>query len=178
MWWVDKGSTVAPSNQAAFSLPVNTVSDPIRSTEFGYHIIKVLERRDAGYRPFEEVRSQLAMQMADQMAKDEARDEITRIAARIKQSKPASPAAFSAFANDKVTSNDTLWFAKNASIPGIGQNQALIAWAFSAKPNDVGEIIGSQRGPMIPYLVGARNAGVSDLSEVRAKVENDARMEK
>jgi peptidyl-prolyl cis-trans isomerase D len=178
MGWVDKGSTVAPFDAAAFSIPLNTVSDPIRSTEFGYHIIKVLERRDAGYRPFEEVRAQIASQIVDQTAKDMARDEITRIAARIKQSKPATPAAFSALANDKVTSNETLWFAKNDSIPGIGNNPALSAWAFAAKPNDVGDIIGTQRGPMIPYLVAARNAGVSSLDEVRAKVESDARMEK
>src|SRR5437764_1206520 len=175
--WVDMGSTVAPFDQAAFSLPPNTVSDPIRSTEFGYHIIKVVERRDPGYRSFDEVRGQLASQMAEQMSKDQARDEITRIAARIKQARPANDTAFAALANDKVTSNSTLWFAKNDSIPGLGTNQALIAWAFSAKPGDIGDIIGTQRGPMIPYLLGARNAGVSDLTEVRAKVENDARME-
>ena len=178
MGWVDKGTTVAPFDTAAFTVPVNTISDPIRSTEFGYHIIKVLERRDPGYRSFDEVRGQLASQMAEQMSKDQARDEITRIAARIKQARPANDTAFAALANDKVTSNSTLWFAKNDSIPGLGTNQALIAWAFSAKPGDIGDIIGTQRGPMIPYLLGARNAGVSDLTEVRAKVENDARMEK
>ena len=178
MGWVDKGTTVAPFDTAAFTIPVNTVSDPIRSTEFGYHIIKVLERRDPGYRSYDEVRSQLASQMADQMAKDEGRDEITRIAARMKQSKPKNDTEFAALANDKVTSNSTLWFAKNDSIPGLGTNQALVAWAFSAKPGDIGDIIGTQRGPMIPYLLAARNAGVSDLNEVRAKVENDARMEK
>ena len=91
---------------------------------------------------------------------------------------PATPAAFAALATDKVSSNDTTWFAKNDSIPGIGQNPALTAWAFSAKPNDVGEIIGTQRGPAIPYLVSARSAGVSGLDEIRAKVESDARMEK
>ena len=178
MGWVDKGTTVAPFDTAAFTIPVNTVSDPIRSTEFGYHIIKVLERRDPGYRSYDEVRSQLASQMADQMAKDEGRDEITRIAARLKQAKPKNDTEFAALANDKVTSNSTLWFAKNDSIPGLGTNQALVAWAFSAKPGDIGDIIGTQRGPMIPYLLAARNAGVSDLNEVRAKVENDARMEK
>lgn len=178
MGFVDKGMTVAPFDTAAFTIPLNTISDPIRSTEFGYHIIKVLERRPAGYRPFEEVAPMLSNQMAEQMAKDRAVEEITRIAARVKQSRPKTSAAFAAFANDKVTSNDTLWFAKNDTVPGLGQNAALTAWVFSAKPNDVGEIIGTQRGPMIPYLVSARNAGVSDFAEVKAKVESDARMEK
>jgi peptidyl-prolyl cis-trans isomerase D len=178
MGFVDKGITVAAFDNAAFSIPLNTISDPIRSTDFGYHIIKVLERRGAGYRSFEEVAPMLSTQLAEQMGKDRAVEEITRVAARVKQSKPATPAAFAAFANDKVTSNDTLWFAKNDAIPGIGQNPALTAWAFSAKPNDVGEIIGTQRGPMIPYLVSSRNAGVSAFSEVQAKADADARMEK
>jgi peptidyl-prolyl cis-trans isomerase D len=178
MGWFDKGSMVAPFDAAVFSIPLNTISDPIHTTEFGYHIIKVLDRREPGYSSFEEVRGQLASQMAEQMAKDQARDEITRVAARVKQAKPKNDAEFSALANDKVTSNSTLWFARNDSIPGLGTNQALIAWAFAAKPGDVGDIIGSQRGPIIPYLSNARNAGVSDLNEVRAKVENDVRMEK
>jgi peptidyl-prolyl cis-trans isomerase D len=178
MGFVDRGATVAPFDTAIFTLPLNTISEPIRSTEFGYHIVKVLERRAAGYRPFEEVQPMLANTVAEQMAKDQARDEMTRIAARLKQNKPKTPAEFAALANDKVSSNDTTWFAKNDQIPGIGQNPALTAWAFSAKPNDVGDIIGTQRGPAIPYLVGARNAGVSSLEEIRAKVESDARMEK
>ncbi|MEK6372647.1 MAG: SurA N-terminal domain-containing protein [Acidobacteriota bacterium] len=178
MGFVDKGRTVAPFDAAAFTIPLNTISDPIRTTEFGYHIIKVLERRPAGYRTFEEVSPLLSSQMAEQMAKDRAVEEITRIAARVKQSKPKTHVEFSAFANDKVTSNDTLWFAKNDTIPGLGQNPALTAWAFSAKPNDVGEIIGTQRGPMIPFLVASRFAGVSEFAEVQPKVESDARMEK
>jgi peptidyl-prolyl cis-trans isomerase D len=178
MGWVDKGSTVPPFDTAAFSIPLNTISDPIRTTEFGYHIIKVLARRPEGYRPFEEVRDQLRAQMADQLAKDRARDEITRIEARIKASKPKTVDEFTALANATVASNDTQWFGKNDAIPGMGNNAAFTAWSFAAKVNDVGEILGSQRGPVIPFLYAIRAAGVAPLDEVRAKVENDARMEK
>ena len=38
-----------------------------------------------------------------------------------------------------------------------------------------GEIIGTQRGPAIPYLYAIRPAGITELSEIRAKVETDAR---
>jgi peptidyl-prolyl cis-trans isomerase D len=178
MGWVDKGTTVAPFDTAAFTIPLNTISDPIRSTEFGYHIIKVLERRGDGYRPFEEVRDRLRALTVDQQAKDRARDEITRIQARIKANKPKTAQEFTALATGNVASNDTQWFGKTEAIPGIGTNQGFSAWAFAAKQNDVGEIIGTQRGPVIPFLYGIRAAGVAPLDEVRAKVENDARMEK
>ena len=178
MGFIERGQTVEPFDTAAFSVPLNTISDPIRSTEYGYHIIKVLERKPAGYRTFEEVRAQLAAQVADQTAKDLARDEMTRIAARLKQNKPKTPEEFTSYANDKVSSNDTQWFAKADQIPGLGFNQPLTTWAFSAKQGDVGEIIGTQRGPAIPYVFGIRPAGISPLAEIRAKVEGDAKLEK
>jgi peptidyl-prolyl cis-trans isomerase D len=178
MGWVDKGSTVEPFDVAAFSMPLNQISDPIRSTEFGYHIIKVLERRPAGYRPFEDMREPLRASTVDQQAKDRARDEITRIAARIKDNKPKTAAEFTALASGNVASNDSLWFGKSDPIPGMGNNPAFTTWAFAAKQNDVGEILGTQRGPAIPFLYSIRAAGVSPLDEVRAKVENDAKMEK
>ncbi len=175
MGWVDRGMTVEPFDQAAFSVPLNTISDPIRSKEFGYHIIKVLERQPAGYRTFEEVRPTLAAQFADQTAKDQARDEITKVAARLKQSKPKTVAEFTALANDKVSSNDTQWFGKSDPIPGLGNNPAVTTWAYSAKQGDVGDILGTQRGPAISYLYAIRPAGVSDLNEIRGRVETDAR---
>jgi peptidyl-prolyl cis-trans isomerase D len=178
MGWIDKSTTVPEFDTAAFTMPLNTISDPIRSKDFGYHIIKILERRGEGYRPFEEVRDRLRAQTADQEAKDRARDEITRIEARIKATKPKTADEFTALASGNVASNDSQWFGKNDSIPGMGNNPAFTAWAFAAKVNDVGEILGSQRGPIIPFLYSIRAAGVSPLDEVRAKVENDARMEK
>jgi peptidyl-prolyl cis-trans isomerase D len=179
MGFLDQGVTVEPFDKAAFSVPLNTISDPIRSKEFGYHIIKVLERRPAGYRTFEEVKPSLAQQVADERAKDVARDEIARVLQRLKAQKPKNAQEFTALANDKVSSNDTQWFGKNEAIPGLGNNAPLAAWTFNAKTGDAGDaIVATQRGPAIPYLYGVRPAGVSPLDEIRGRVEADARMEK
>ena len=172
MDFVDRGITVEAFDTAAFSIPLNTISDPIRTKEFGYHIIKVLARKPAGYRPFEEVRPMLSAQLADQQAKDQARDEITRISARLKQTKPKTAAEFAALANDKVSSNDTQWFSKADQIPGIGNNPPLSGWAFSAKQGDVGEILGTQRGPAIAYLYAGLQAGATS-DEVLAAADAD-----
>ena len=178
MGFVDQGMTVEPFDQAAFSIPLNTISDPIRSQEYGYHIIKVLERRPPGYRTFEEVRQQLSAQMVDQMAKDQARDEIMRVNSKVQQSKPKTTAEFTALATDRVTSNDTEWFAKNSQIPGLGFNSPVVTWAFTAKQGDISEVIQTQRGPIIAFVEGVRPAGVSPLADIRARVEQDAKLEK
>jgi peptidyl-prolyl cis-trans isomerase D len=179
MGFVDQGSTVEPFNTAAFSAPLNTISDPLRSKEFGYHIIKVLERRPAGYSSFQDVKPSLAQQFADERSRDLARDEIARVLQRVKAQKPKSAQEFTALANDKVSANDTQWFGKSEAIPGLGNNAPLSGWAFAAKVGDAGDaIVATQRGPAIPYLYATRPAGVSALDEIRGRVEADARQEK
>jgi peptidyl-prolyl cis-trans isomerase D len=178
MGFVDKGMTVEPFDQAIFSIPLNTISDPIRSKEYGYHIVKVTERREPGYRTFDEVRQQLASQTTEQMAKDQARDEIMRVNARLQQSKPKTAAEFSALATDRVTSNDTQWFAKGNQIPGLGYNTQVVTWAFTAKEGDISDVIQTQRGPLVAFVEGVRPAGVSPLADIRARVEQDAKLDK
>lgn len=56
--WFRRGVMVAEFERAAFSLPVGGVSEPIR-TKFGWHVIKVDERRAVAAKAFEEVKDQL-----------------------------------------------------------------------------------------------------------------------
>ncbi|MBP6440251.1 MAG: peptidylprolyl isomerase [Caldilineaceae bacterium] len=44
--WFGRGMMVAPFEEAAFSLPVGEVSEPVK-TDFGYHLIEVTERDEA-----------------------------------------------------------------------------------------------------------------------------------
>jgi len=173
----ERGAMVAPFDAAAFSLPIGQVSDPIK-TDFGYHIIKVSEKRPAGFRSFDEVAAQLRSQMIEQQTKDQGREQINQVRARLEQSKPKSEEDLRTLANEKISLNDTKWFGKGDPIIGIGPNPAVSSWVFSAKAGDVGPVIGTSRGPIVPYLAAVRPAGVASLEEVRAKVENDLRMEK
>jgi len=177
MGFVDQGQTVQAFDTAAFSVPLNTVSDPIRTPEYGYHIIKVLERREAGYRSFEEVKPQIASIMSNDLAKRRATDAITAIAARMREKKPKNVDEFTANANvaSGVSSNDSQWFSKSDALPGLGNNPAVGAWAFQANLGDVSDIIGTQRGPAIAYLYNIRKAGITAESEIHARVEADAR---
>jgi peptidyl-prolyl cis-trans isomerase SurA len=53
-----RGVMVPEFERAAFSLPVGGVSEPIR-TKFGWHVIKIEEKRALAARPFEEMKEQL-----------------------------------------------------------------------------------------------------------------------
>jgi peptidyl-prolyl cis-trans isomerase D len=178
MGWVEQGQTVQPFERAIFSLPLNTIGDPIRSQEYGYHIVKVTERREPGVRPFAQVRPELTATLVNERSRELARTEINRINAVLKQNKPANVQAFTNLATANVTSNDSGWFARNEQIAGIGAHQPLTQWVFSAKPGDVSEPIGTPRGIAIAYIEGVRGAGTSALNDVRQQVEQDVRLEK
>jgi peptidyl-prolyl cis-trans isomerase D len=82
--WIARGQTVPAFESAAFSLKPKETSNVIK-TEYGFHIIQVLEKQDARLKPFEEVKDQLAaerkkQQVFDIMQKlaDQAHDEVAR----------------------------------------------------------------------------------------------------
>jgi len=56
-----KGQMVPEFETVAFSLPIGTVSEPVKS-QFGWHIIKVEEKRESAPQPFEELQQQLGQQ--------------------------------------------------------------------------------------------------------------------
>ncbi len=57
-----RGVMVAEFENVAFALPVGAVSDPVR-TQFGWHVIQVLDRRKAPPPPFETVKEQLRQKL-------------------------------------------------------------------------------------------------------------------
>jgi peptidyl-prolyl cis-trans isomerase C len=65
------GQMVPPFEQAAFTLPLNQISEPVKSP-FGYHVIKVEERTSKN---FEEAKPDLEKQLGPQLAR-EALDKI------------------------------------------------------------------------------------------------------
>lgn len=60
--FITRGQTVKNFDEYSFTGPLKVLSTPIK-TEFGYHIIEVLERQPAGLRSFEEAKMSIASEM-------------------------------------------------------------------------------------------------------------------
>lgn len=173
----ERGQMVPEFEKAAFALQPGQVSEVVKS-QFGYHIIKLTQTRPPGFRPFEEVRAELESKGSEERAKAEAQRLAAGLKARIEEVKPKTDEQFRVLTSPAVTFNDTGWFAKGTSITGVGRNPEFAEWAFSSGVGAVGKVIDTPRGPMVPWLAGTRPAGVAPLTEVRSKVENDAKMVK
>lgn len=81
--YFNKTSMVKPFAEAAFAMKVGEVSDKPVKTEFGYHVIKVEDKRKSAAPPLAEVKGQiinrLGAQMTDELVKKlEAKAKIER----------------------------------------------------------------------------------------------------
>src|SRR3979490_936507 len=73
--WITRGQTVPEFEKTAFGLDKGKISDLVK-TQYGFHIIKVLDKETAHTKPFDEVkdsiRTPLLLSKSDKMASDEA----------------------------------------------------------------------------------------------------------
>jgi peptidyl-prolyl cis-trans isomerase C len=69
--FISRGQMVKPFEDAAFALKTGEVSDIIE-TQFGYHLIKVFEKKAAKMRTFEEVKDRLTNQLKQHKTQEKA----------------------------------------------------------------------------------------------------------
>lgn len=170
-----RGRMVPEFEEAVFSQPIGQVGDPVR-TQFGYHVIKVNERRT---KTFEELRSELREQVLSKKVQQEALDQLRSVEARLPK-EGVTEEQMRAMQNEFLRYNETGWFGQSDPITGLGRLPQLNSWAFSADVRDIGPVIESQflTGPILPHLVGTREAGITPLAEIRNRVQDDLRREK
>jgi len=83
--WIIDGQTVPEFQQAAFTVPKGSISDLVK-TQYGFHIIKVLDRETAHTKSFEEVRDSILPSVVDAKVDAQANDLSNQIAGAVRQS--------------------------------------------------------------------------------------------
>src|SRR6202035_2058093 len=71
--WIVEGQTVPEFQQTAFSLPKGSISDLVK-TQYGFHIIKVLDRETAHIKPLEDVRDAILPILLDEKVRQDGND--------------------------------------------------------------------------------------------------------
>ncbi len=80
--WTGKGSLVSEAlDQAIFTLPVGSMSKIIEDQQ-GFHIVRVVERKDAGRMPFEETQAEIRKKFKNDHRDKQVKDYIAKLRER------------------------------------------------------------------------------------------------
>ena len=166
--WMVKGQTVPNFEASAFSLKKNEISNLVK-TEYGFHIIQVLDREEPKVKTFDEVKVELATEYRRQQA--QPRMEAAADQARAELAKNPKAAAASA-AKYKLNHYSVQDATPSSPLQEIGISQDFSSALFSVE--NVGgvtnAIVAGTSKLAIGVLSGITPPRPSDLSEVEATI--------
>ena len=168
--WIVEKQTVPEFEKAAFSLNKDQISDLVK-TQYGFHIIKLLEKETAHTKPFEEVKDSLRAPMALSEADKEAADEADKISAEVRRSNKTSLDDLGR--EFHLTISETRPVGQTEPLLELGNSQDIKDAIFRQRVGEVSLPIRTDRGYVILSLVEIRPAHQGTLEEVRDKVIAD-----
>jgi peptidyl-prolyl cis-trans isomerase D len=163
-----RGAMVPEFDQAVFAMEPGQISDLVK-TQFGYHIIKLIEKRPATTRPLDEVRAQIEDQLKSQRAEEEADRQSQDLANVLK-----TPADLDTIAKERgLTVGESEFFAADEPISGLGLAPAVASQAFTLADGVVSPPIRTPQGFVFVTVTGRQEARTPSLDEVKARVRDD-----
>lgn len=163
-----KGSMVPEFDKVAFSMKPGEISDLVK-TQYGYHIIKVTDKKEASTKPLQEVRAQIEDQVKWERAQAEAQRVANEIAGKLKK-----PADVDTVAKAQgLTVGESGLFSKDEPIAGLGVAPAVAERAFELKEGEVSESIRTPQGFAFITVTGRQDSYVPKLDEVKARVRDE-----
>jgi len=163
-----KGAMVPEFDKVAFELQPGQISDLVKS-QYGYHIIKVTDRRAATVKTLADVRTQIEDQLRYEQAQTAAQKLADEVAAELKK-----PADFEKVARARgLQTGESGLFLQEEPIAGIGISPVVGQRAFAMKEGEVSEPLRTPSGFAFITVTGRQDAYIPKLDEVKAKVRDD-----
>jgi peptidyl-prolyl cis-trans isomerase D len=168
-----RGRMVPEFEQAAWALKPGEISDIVKS-DFGFHIIKVVDHKPATTRSLDEVRPELETQLKGQHAQQQAEQNAKGLESVMK-----TAADLDRVAKERgLPVQETGLFLRDEPIDGLGPSPEVSAQTFQLADGAVSPAIRVSRGWVLVTVTGKQEPYLPQLPEVQAKVRADAITEK
>jgi len=169
-----RGRMVKPFEEKAFSLQPGERSGVVES-QFGYHVILVYDRQEAGTRSLEDAHDEIAKKLATDDARDKAFDAAAGDALTIREG-----TSFETIAAERdIAIEITSPVSRGNTIPGIGPADAVIdATLALSGPEDVADPVRIGNTYYVSAIEERVDSYVPELSEIREKVETAYRKDR
>jgi len=174
--WFGRGRMVPPFEKAAFQAEVGEVVGPVK-TRFGFHLIKILNKRKKDGKEEVEARHILLKVVPSSSTKDALRRKLKNVeflAEEIGFKRAADSLGFKIKHSNKLRAMDNF-------IAGLGPFQEAVRFAFTHDTTEVSKVLENDTHYALFQLVKINPEGIRSLSEVKASIRrkllNDARVD-
>ncbi len=166
--YFSKGQMVPEFDKVAFSLAPGQISDVVK-TQYGYHIIKVVDKKPAATKTLAEVRPQIEDQLRWEQAQAQAQKIADQVGSELKKPDDFARVA----AAHSLTVSESGLFQQDEPIAGLGLAPSVSQQAFAMKEGEVSDAIRTPQGFAFITVTGRQDPYVPKLDEVKTKVKDD-----
>src|ERR1700720_1763630 len=173
--WITQGQTVPEFEKGAFGLDKGKMSDLVK-TQYGFHIIKVLDKETAHTKPFDEVKDSIKVPLLLAKADKLASDESDQLSATIRRSNKislddlAKQFHLSLGETRPVTATDPVLELANSK----DAKEAI----FRLRQDELSLPIRTDRGYLVLSVKQIQPAHPGSLEEVRDKIVTELKQQK
>lgn len=165
-----RGQTVKAFEDAAFSLPIGEVSQPVQ-TQFGYHIIQV-QSRSGDTVQARHILIPVEKSEAEQDRLDAKADSLERLAEGPGGLERAARATGATLRRNVVVSEDAPW------VPGIGSAREALDWARGAEANTTSDALETEEAIYVAKVESFSPRGTMTVQEATPQIRRELILEK
>ena len=167
--WFVRNQMVAEFDSVAFTLKPKELSGVVTS-QYGYHIIQVLEKEPAKLKPFEEVKDELAKEVRTQSVTDKMQTLGDQMHADLVKSPKSAADVAKKYGAEVITVPSA---SPGEATPTLGVNPEIDSALASMKPDDVSQIVFLQNNRLAVAVLNSRTPGrPAEFSEVEAQIKD------
>jgi peptidyl-prolyl cis-trans isomerase D len=175
-----RGQMIGEFEEAAFSAQPGQMVGPVK-TDFGYHLIRVEERRAGGLAPFQEAQAQILSRLRQERALEAAEAKVKEVHTQLATKEVVTRADLEALAAaqpDQLSLQTTPAFGAEEAVPGIGRGTPFTTAAFALGPGKVSEPQRTPRGWAILLLNETKPPRVPEFAEAEPRARQAAERQK